>query len=179
MRRVISVRFPNFPIERLRRTGAVPPGDGPVVTSLHDGRRRVVAAAGAAAWVLGVAPGMAVAQAQALVPGLHVPEDQAVAARPPAPQLWLVTDAIRHIGDLLPVLPDGSALEKFQPPNDPRAANRSLRCRAAMATTLVAGLELARNEALTLEQGALWGEISVHRLSAASAEPTAVAARGG
>jgi segregation and condensation protein A len=103
---------------------------------------------------------------RACLVALHVPEDQAAAARPPVPQLWQVTDAMRRLGVLLPVLPDGSALEKFLPPIDPRAANRSLRCRAAMATTLVAGLELARNEALTLEQGALWGEISVHRLAA-------------
>jgi segregation and condensation protein A len=115
---------------------------------------------------------------RACLVALHVPEDQAAAVRPPAPQLWQVTDAMRRFGVLLPVLPDGSALAKFLPPIDPRAANRSLRCRAAVATTLVAGLELARNEALTLEQGALWGEISVWRPVGAPVEPTVTAGVG-
>jgi protein ImuB len=74
MRRVISVWFPNFPIERLQKTGAVPPGEAPIITSMHDGRRRVVAAAGTVAQALGIHPGMAVAQAQALVPGLGMLE---------------------------------------------------------------------------------------------------------
>ena len=39
---------------------------------MHDGRRTVVAAADAAAATLGLHPGMALAHAQAIVPGLHV-----------------------------------------------------------------------------------------------------------
>lgn len=42
------------------------------MTRLHDGRRVVIAAADAAAQALGLRPGMALAQAQAMVPGLVV-----------------------------------------------------------------------------------------------------------
>ena len=36
-----------------------------------------------------------------------------------------------------------------------------MRCRVAVATTLVAGLELARDDALTLDQDADWTPIRV------------------
>ena len=74
MRRVISVWFPTFPIDRLQRIGAGPPDGGPFVTSMHDGRRRVVTAAGAAAQAIGIMSGMPLANAQALVPGLGIVE---------------------------------------------------------------------------------------------------------
>jgi protein ImuB len=74
MRRVISVFLPAWPTDRLRRhpNAAVPPPDRPLVTVLHDGRRQVVAAADRTARSLGLTPGMVLAQAQALVPGLTV-----------------------------------------------------------------------------------------------------------
>src|SRR5580698_3324120 len=74
MRRVISVWFPTFPIDRLQRIGAGPPDGGPFVTSMHDGRRRIVTAAGAAAQAIGILPGMPLANAQALVPALGISE---------------------------------------------------------------------------------------------------------
>lgn len=49
-------------------------GAEPLVTALHDGRRRVIAAADPIAAGLGLRPGMAVAQALAVVPGLQVME---------------------------------------------------------------------------------------------------------
>ena len=55
------------------------------MTAVHDGRRRVVAAADQAAAALGLRPGLAMAQALALVPGLEVvdaePEADAEALR--------------------------------------------------------------------------------------------------
>ena len=76
MRRVVSVWLPTFPTDRLRRANT-PPADGPpaprpLVTRLHDGRRTIIAAADAAAQALGLYPGMALAHAQAMVPGLLV-----------------------------------------------------------------------------------------------------------
>jgi protein ImuB len=41
---------------------------------MHDGRRRVVTAAGAAAQAIGIMPGMPLANAQALVPRLGIVE---------------------------------------------------------------------------------------------------------
>jgi len=74
MRRVISVFLPTWPTDLLRRfrSAAVPSADNPLVTAMHDGRRQVVAAADRVARALGLAPGMPLAQGQALVPGLTV-----------------------------------------------------------------------------------------------------------
>jgi len=52
----------------------LPPAGGPFVTSMHDGRRRVVAAVNAAGQALGIRSGMPLASAQALVPGLGILE---------------------------------------------------------------------------------------------------------
>ncbi|SDB20436.1 Y-family DNA polymerase [Belnapia rosea] len=48
------------------------PVEAPLVTRAHDGRRLAVAAANRAAQVLGLRPGMPLAHAQAMVPGLEV-----------------------------------------------------------------------------------------------------------
>lgn len=48
----------------------------PLVLSWHDGRRRIVAAADGVARALGLHPGIALAQAQAMLPGLTVLEAQ-------------------------------------------------------------------------------------------------------
>ncbi|GAC1339552.1 MAG: DNA polymerase Y family protein [Acetobacteraceae bacterium] len=104
MRRVISVWLPEWPTDRLRRMGQGAPlnavvqqtaplnavaqqsaplnaalGEGAplnaaLVTARHDGRRRVIAAVDRAAAGLGLRPGMAVAQAVAVVPGLAIME---------------------------------------------------------------------------------------------------------
>ena len=81
MRRVVSIWLPHWPTDRRRKAlgptipklGA-PPRDAPLITALHDGNRRVIEAADAAAAALGLRPGMAVAHAMAVVPGLHVLE---------------------------------------------------------------------------------------------------------
>jgi protein ImuB len=70
MRRVVSLWLPTLATDRLRRNGA--PAEGPLVTRQHDGHRMIVAAADPAAQVLGLQAGMALAQAQAMVPGLTV-----------------------------------------------------------------------------------------------------------
>jgi protein ImuB len=75
MRRVASVWLPTWPTDRLRRhRPGTPPGNVPLVTAAHDGRRRAVAAADAAAQALGLCPGLPLAHGQALVPGLAVVE---------------------------------------------------------------------------------------------------------
>jgi len=83
MRRVVSLWLPTWPTDRLRGQGV--PHDGPLVTAMHDGRKRVIAAVDAMAAQVGLYPGMAVARAQALVPDLTIqdaaPEDDAAALR--------------------------------------------------------------------------------------------------
>jgi protein ImuB len=71
MRRVISVWFPTFRTDRLRRIGAAPYG-GSLIVSAHDGRRRIVAGASVEAQTLGIRTGMPLTQAQAMVPGLTI-----------------------------------------------------------------------------------------------------------
>ena len=75
MRRVVSVWLPHWPTDRLRRLAArSPEPPAPLVTASHDGRRRVIAASDPVAAALGLRPGMAVAQALAIVPRLAIAE---------------------------------------------------------------------------------------------------------
>jgi protein ImuB len=68
-RRILSLFLPTWPTDRLHKLGALA---SPLVTATHDGRRRVIAATDLAASELGLHPGMTLAQAQALVPGLTI-----------------------------------------------------------------------------------------------------------
>ncbi len=79
MRRVVSLWLPFWSTDRLRRHRyAALPADAPLVTRLHDGRRMLIAGACSAARTLSLHPGLALAHAQAMVPGLTV-EDAAPA----------------------------------------------------------------------------------------------------
>jgi segregation and condensation protein A len=92
---------------------------------------------------------------------LRVPAQHAAAYRPLPPPLWKVIDAIARLTKLLSVLPDGSPLDAFLPEIGGEASSRKLRCRAAVVSTLLAGLEQARSGALVLEQEEAWAPIHV------------------
>jgi protein ImuB len=79
MKRVISLWLPRFATDRLSRTGSHPDRAQPLatVTSIHGGQR--LAAVNHAATKNGLAPGLPLADARALCPGLRV-----VAAAPEA-----------------------------------------------------------------------------------------------
>ena len=96
---------------------------------------------------------------RACLPALQVPEDQVVALRPRPPPLWTASDALIRVTRLLPVLPDGSPLAAYLPPIPQDVPARALRCRAAMASTLIAGLERARDGALLAGSG---GRLDAH-----------------
>jgi segregation and condensation protein A len=70
--------------------------------------------------------------------------------------LWTASDAIRQMTRLLTELPDGSVLAAFLPKIDRVAPKRPLRYRAAIASNLIAGLELARDGSVALEQDGDW-----------------------
>jgi segregation and condensation protein A len=110
---------------------------------------------------------------------LQVPEAQAAAYRPRPPPLWRVTDAIPHIRGLLAMMPDGAPLAALLPPIKGDDPGKALHCRAAVASTLVAGLELARDGALTLDQGAAWTDIRVSRRDDHDARPVETAGLAG
>jgi protein ImuB len=84
MRRVVSVWFPHWPTDRLRRHHSKLSADSlpravPLVTAMHDGRRRVIAAVDAAAHRIGLRPAMAMAHALAMVPDLQIADAEPAA----------------------------------------------------------------------------------------------------
>ena len=97
---------------------------------------------------------------RACLVALRVPE-QVDAYQLRFPTLWRVRDAIARITRMLEARPEGGTLASFLPQVDERGADKELRCRAAVASTLMAGLELAREGMLVLEQDQPWLEIEL------------------
>lgn len=77
--------------------------------------------------------------------------------RPRPLTLWTVQDALRRLGSLMGSLPDWTSLEQFLPET---LANPTER-RAALASTLLAGLEMARGGVVQLRQEDAFGPILV------------------
>lgn len=73
--------------------------------------------------------------------------------------LWTVQDALRRLARLVGSLPDWSMLEEFLPENLASATEH----RAAFASTLIAGLEMAREGVVRLRQDHDFGPILVRR----------------
>jgi segregation and condensation protein A len=96
-------------------------------------------------------------------PAARVPDAQAAPYRPRPPPLWRVTDAIAHLRRVLAAAPDGGPLAAFLPRIAGDDPGRTLHCRAAVASTLVASLDLTRDGAVTLAQDAAWAEIRISR----------------
>jgi len=86
---------------------------------------------------------------------------------PRLPPLWRVPDALARIRRLLPELPNGSAFADFLPEVAPEPPDYDLRCRSAVASTLVAGLELARQGQITLAQDEGFGDIQIRAVQSA------------
>lgn len=91
---------------------------------------------------------------------LRVPE-AAHAGRTRRLPLWTVAQATARVQRQIRLMPEGSALEAFLPKIGANAPDRELRCKAALASTLLAGLEMARNGALELRQDQPWQPIHV------------------
>ncbi|MCB4825379.1 segregation/condensation protein A [Roseicella aerolata] len=85
--------------------------------------------------------------------------------RPRPPLLWRAPEALARLRALLPGLPAGAALEQLLPPM-PAGAGAALWRRSALASTLLAGLELSRDGAVTLEQESPFGEVILDPVSA-------------
>ncbi len=82
--------------------------------------------------------------------------------RPAVVTVWTIKDALARLADLVGSLPDWSSLERFLP----EGMGTPLQRRAAMASTLVAGLEMARGGMLRLRQEAPFGPILLRRTEA-------------
>jgi segregation and condensation protein A len=85
--------------------------------------------------------------------------DEAPLYQPVIPNLWRVTDAMARIRTVLAEHPEGGDLSQFLPHIAADAADRDLRAHAAVASTLLAGLELARDGALVIDQGVTFGPV--------------------
>ncbi len=68
------------------------------------------------------------------------------------PDLWRIGDALERIQKMLPDFPDGAPLEALLPEIAVDDANKKIKYRAALASTFVAVLELAKQEVLTVDQ---------------------------
>jgi segregation and condensation protein A len=62
--------------------------------------------------------------------------------------------------------PEGGDLAGFLPPLAANAPDRPLQARAALAGTFLAGLELARDGQIRLEQAEGFGAVTLHPLQA-------------
>ena len=71
--------------------------------------------------------------------------------------LWTVQDALGRLGTMLRFFPDWTSLERFLP----AGLGGPVEIRAALASTLVAGLELARNGAMAMQQEQPFGPVLV------------------
>lgn len=89
--------------------------------------------------------------------------------RPPPLALWSVQDALRRLADLVGSLPDWATLERFLPD----ALKGPLERRAALASTLLAGLEMARGGAVRLHQERDFGPILLRRAELAGTDEPA------
>ena len=97
---------------------------------------------------------------RACLVALALPDQLADAYPLPPRTLWPVQASIARIRDQLTVLPDGSALTAFLPNLKVEEVD-GFHARSALASTLVAALELARHGQLTLDQKEAWQKIRI------------------
>ncbi len=95
---------------------------------------------------------------RACLVALRLDEPQAEAWRLPPPTLWPIADAIARVQQRLAALPDGSPMTDYLPPTQGNDQT-PLRRRAAVASTLIAGLMLAQDGQLSLDQDGTWQPI--------------------
>jgi segregation and condensation protein A len=83
--------------------------------------------------------------------------------RPKARKLWTVQDAISRLTQVMGALPSWAVLQRFLPDS---AGLDPVERRAALASTLIAGLEMARGGAIELRQDRAFGPIMLRRAEA-------------
>ncbi len=86
--------------------------------------------------------------------------------RPRPVNLWSVQEALARLAALVGSLPDWSSLDAFLPD----ALGTPLQRRGALASTLIAGLEMARSGTLRLRQEDAFGPILLRRTQASEDE---------
>ncbi len=86
--------------------------------------------------------------------------------------LWQVSDAIARIRAQLEAVPAGGEMLDFVPELQ-EGPDRLLKVKAAVASTLLACLELARDSELRIDQREHWGAIGVFRVTVAAPDAQA------
>jgi segregation and condensation protein A len=93
--------------------------------------------------------------------------DAGCAYQPVVPELWRVADALARVRTLLAEHPEGGVLAGFLPPC-PDEPYHGIKARAAVASTLLAGLELGRDGQAWLQQDEAFGAIHIQATSQAT-----------
>jgi segregation and condensation protein A len=91
---------------------------------------------------------------------------RALAKRPYRPKprrLWSVQEAIAQLSRVLGEFPSWAVLQRFLPDGEVGASLDTVERRAALASTLIAGLEMARGGAVELRQERAFGPIMLRR----------------
>lgn len=115
------------------------------------------------AQVSGERVGDIVSLLRACLAALSLP-DGAEPYRPRPPSAWRVSDAIGLILVRLDLVPEeGATLAAFLPPVAAAEPERESWSRVAVAATFLAGLELARDGQILLDQPQPWGSIQLQR----------------
>ena len=81
--------------------------------------------------------------------------------RPRPPALWRVPEALERMRELLPKVGEGADITSFLPSLSEARVSSRLQRRAALATTLMAGLELGRDGVAHLDQLEAFGTITI------------------
>ena len=77
--------------------------------------------------------------------------------------LWRVPDAMARITRLLDTRPEGGTLASFLPVVKGAGVDHERRCRAAVASTFLGGLELARGGTVAIDQETAWQDVLMSR----------------
>ena len=101
---------------------------------------------------------------RACLAAIRLPAEAGALYRVPGPPVWSVADAAARIRAMLPLVGEEVvALEAFLPEVATDALDRDLRCRAAVAGTFLAGLELTREGSIAVQQETAWAAIQIRR----------------
>ncbi len=92
--------------------------------------------------------------------------------RPRPPALWWVPDALERMRELLPTVGEGANLISFLPSQTEDRVSSKLQRRAALASTLMAGLELERDGAAVLHQTKPFGTVVIRSADVVGEERT-------
>jgi len=102
----------------------------------------------------------------------HRPQVPPPRYAPPVLDVWTLAEALQHLQTQLHRHPAGGALQHFIPEREGSEAGE-LRRRSGLASTFLAGLELAKQGRVVLQQQENFGALQV-RLSADAGAPAAV-----